>query len=81
MTEQSPSIYLKRLDVAQNMRRFYALSLETNLFGETSLVRHWGRIGSKGQTRCDLFSKATLAHRAMQNLAKAKIGKGYHSAG
>jgi len=32
------------------MRRFYALSTQPTLFGEMSLIRSWGRIGTNGQT-------------------------------
>ncbi|MET0531649.1 MAG: WGR domain-containing protein [Microvirga sp.] len=28
--------------------RFYGLMIERDLFGTTRLVRHWGRIGTKG---------------------------------
>jgi predicted DNA-binding WGR domain protein len=31
--------------------RFYALMIERNLFERTVLMRHWGRIGSRGRER------------------------------
>ncbi|TAX62854.1 WGR domain-containing protein, partial [Rhizobium ruizarguesonis] len=46
MTVQPYRLYIERIDPSKNMARFYALSIEPNLFGETSLVRSWGRIGS-----------------------------------
>ncbi|MGO6922932.1 WGR domain-containing protein, partial [Rhizobium ruizarguesonis] len=49
MTVQPYRLYIERIDPSKNMARFYARSIEPNLFGETSLVRSWGRIGSRGQ--------------------------------
>ncbi|WP_354167368.1 MULTISPECIES: WGR domain-containing protein [unclassified Bradyrhizobium] len=37
------------------MRRFYALSTQPTLFGETSLVRNWGRISTSGKTMVQTF--------------------------
>ncbi len=37
------------------MARFYVLAIEPTLFGETALVREWGRIGSWGRRRLDLY--------------------------
>ncbi|MGO7014944.1 WGR domain-containing protein, partial [Rhizobium johnstonii] len=45
MSTQPYHLYIERIDPSKNMARFYALSIEPNLFGGTSLVRSWGRIG------------------------------------
>ena len=37
---------LRRVDPAQNMRRFYLMQVQPDLFGGASLIREWGRIGS-----------------------------------
>ncbi|BCH62446.1 hypothetical protein RvVAT039_pl08320 (plasmid) [Agrobacterium vitis] len=42
-------IYVERIAPEQNMARFYALAVQPTLFGEVSLVRAWGRIGTRGQ--------------------------------
>jgi predicted DNA-binding WGR domain protein len=39
---------LRRIDPARNMGRFYALSLQPDLFGTVSVVKEWGRIGQSG---------------------------------
>jgi hypothetical protein len=36
-------IVLERRDPTRNMARYYVLSLEPSLFGDTALVRQWGR--------------------------------------
>ena len=43
----SDSVHLRRIDPAQNMRRFYSLSIQPTLFGGASLIRDWGRIGTR----------------------------------
>ncbi|WP_434057371.1 WGR domain-containing protein [Bradyrhizobium japonicum] len=43
------------------MRRFYALSTQLTLFGEMSLIRHWGRIGTSGKTMVRRRSKHSYA--------------------
>ncbi|WP_404513759.1 WGR domain-containing protein [Bradyrhizobium ottawaense] len=38
------------------MARFYVLAIEPTLFGNTALVREWGRLGQRGRRRMDLFA-------------------------
>jgi predicted DNA-binding WGR domain protein len=40
------AIILHRIDPAKNMRRFYRLDVQRDLFGQWCLIREWGRIGS-----------------------------------
>jgi predicted DNA-binding WGR domain protein len=35
-------VQMRRIDPARNMRRFYRLSVQRDLFGRASLVREWG---------------------------------------
>lgn len=48
-------IVLRRIDNSCNMARFYARSIECSLFGESILIRRWGRIGTHGQRREEWF--------------------------
>jgi predicted DNA-binding WGR domain protein len=41
-------VMLERLDPVRNMYRYYVIALEPTLFGDTALVRQWGRIGQQG---------------------------------
>ncbi|MGO6944780.1 WGR domain-containing protein, partial [Rhizobium johnstonii] len=61
MTVQPYHLYIERIDPSKNMARFYALSIEPNLFGGTSLVRSWGRIGSRGQQKIHVFDSEVKA--------------------
>ncbi|MBB1251750.1 WGR domain-containing protein [Rhizobium sp. G21] len=44
-------VYLTHVDPGRNMARFYTMSVQPTLFGECSVVREWGRIGTGGQVR------------------------------
>ncbi|WP_433996279.1 WGR domain-containing protein [Bradyrhizobium jicamae] len=48
-------LVLERCDPARNMARFYVLTIEPTLFGDTALVREWGRLGQRGRRRLDLL--------------------------
>jgi predicted DNA-binding WGR domain protein len=76
--EETPSeILLKSIDHQRNRARFYALSIQPTLFGELSLVRQWGRIGSLGQYKLEFHPTAESAYRAMLRLVAAKRRRGY----
>jgi len=47
------------------------------LFGEWSLVRTWGRIGSGGAIRSDWFVTEKEAQDALEVIEKQKRKKGY----
>ena len=53
--EGTGQVNLHRIDAAQNMRRFYTLTIQPTLFGGASIIRNWGRIGSNGQTMMETF--------------------------
>ncbi len=75
MTEDA--ILLTRREPTRNMSRFYILSIEPDLFKGTALTRNWGRIGTKGQMRIELFGSPSEAERRMRRLLQAKIRRGY----
>ncbi|WP_409187654.1 WGR domain-containing protein [Bradyrhizobium sp. RDM4] len=70
-------IHLRRIDAAHNMRRFYALSTQPTLFGEMSLIRNWGRIGTSGKTMVQTFDGSAEAIEAFVRLERAKRRRGY----
>ncbi len=58
------------------MQRFYTLSLEPILFGDVALVRNWGRIGTRGQTKQHFFDKEMMAQSALDTLHVQKTRRG-----
>jgi len=73
-------VHLKRIDAVQNMRRFYCLTVQPTLFGGASLIRDWGRIGTRGQTLMETFDEADDADKAFDRLERAKRRRGYRDA-
>lgn len=69
--------FLRRIDPSRNMARFYVLALQPTLFGEVSLVRNWGRIGTMGRQKIELFECAGSAEAALSKLAARKVKRGY----
>lgn len=61
------------------MARYYGLTLQPTLFGEMSLVRHWGRIGTRGRQKTESFASGDEAISALSKLATQKIRRGYAS--
>lgn len=77
MIIQRYQLYIERTDTARNMARFYAMSIEPNLFGEACLTRRWGRIGTKGQMMVHHFEAEKDAVALFLDLIRQKRGRGY----
>ena len=76
------AIDLRRIDPAQNMRRFYRMSVQPDLFGGACLVREWGRIGARGQQLIERHADEGRAVSALMKLSAIKQRRGYcHSGG
>ena len=72
-----PSVVLGRIRPEQNQRRFYAALVTADLFGNILLFRNWGRIGTGGRVRLDLYSGAPEAMTALEKLRRTKHRRGY----
>ena len=72
-------VQMRRIDPARNMRRFYRLSIQRDLFGRASLVREWGRIGFRGQMMIETHSDEGKAITALMKLAAVKKRRGYEA--
>jgi len=71
--------YLVRHDEAKNMHRFYQLMTVPGVFGDWSLVKEWGRLGSPGTVRSEWFETEVEAIKALDEIFKKKRKKGYLS--
>lgn len=69
--------HFERRNPALNMKRFYRLTVERDLFGATLLVRQWGRIGTLGRRREEEMPDRTSAEHAADGLARRKRRRGY----
>jgi predicted DNA-binding WGR domain protein len=70
-------LVLERVDPARNMARYYVLSVEPTLFGDTALVREWGRIGRPGRRRLDLHAREGEARVSLGDWFARKLKRGY----
>jgi predicted DNA-binding WGR domain protein len=75
--ETVPYVVLERCDPTRNMARYYVLSLEPSLFGDTALVRQWGRLGQSGRQRIDLFRQHAHAIESLDAWFARKARRGY----
>jgi predicted DNA-binding WGR domain protein len=71
------AVTLHRADPARNMRRFYLLDVQPDLFGQWCFIREWGRIGQPGQVRGVPFPTEDEAHAALDRQRQAKERRGY----
>lgn len=71
-------LHLQRVDPARNMRRFYRITTQDDLFGEVSLLRIWGRIGTQGRQLIDTYADEGSAINALIKLADEKRRRGYN---
>ena len=71
------AIELRRLDPSRNMRRFYRLDIEPDLFGGALLMKTWGRIGTRGRVAAERYDNQGIALAALQNHAECKRRRGY----
>ncbi|MFB6452719.1 WGR domain-containing protein [Bradyrhizobium tunisiense] len=72
-----PYLVLQRCDPSCNMARFYVVTIEPTLFGDTALVREWGRLGHRGRRRMDLFAGRVQAVEALEAWLVRKRRRGY----
>lgn len=68
---------LERRDPTRNMARYYLVAIEPTLFGDTALLRQWGRIGTQGRHRRDLYRNEALAQEALNSWLRRKTNRGY----
>ena len=74
--------YFEKHDDSKNQHRFYAMSIDRNLFGGWSVIRRWGRIGSRrGRQKIDLYDDLESARRALEKKEHEKLRRDYQKVG
>ncbi len=66
------------LDPAKNRARFYLLSWQASLIGDTTLVCRWGRLGTHGRTRVIVVPEGAVVQATIERLIKRRLRRGYH---
>jgi predicted DNA-binding WGR domain protein len=70
-------LHFRRIEPEHNMRRFYRLTVQHDLFGNVSLIRVWGRIGTRGRQIMETHADEGSAINALVELAQQKLRRGY----
>ena len=64
-------------DPTKRTSRFYRVEISANLFQEFSVLREWGRVGSKGRQIIRLFPDLLSASKAADNVRETNLRRGY----
>ncbi|EEY24688.1 MULTISPECIES: WGR domain-containing protein [Brucella] len=75
--QNSLPIHFLKIDPCNNMRRFYTLSIQPNLFGEWCVMRSWGRIGTLGQSVQQTVLNEASANALLRRLVAVRRKRGY----
>jgi predicted DNA-binding WGR domain protein len=59
------------------MARFYRIAVAATLFGDISVLRTWGRIGTHGRTSIETCASVEDAERAVSHTLRQKMRRGY----
>lgn len=76
-----PLAHLHRIDPEANMARYYCIDVAATLFGDVSVLRTWGRIGTHGRTSIETCASVEEAERAASQTLRRKMRRGYLPAG
>lgn len=74
---QRHSVILYRIHQAKNMRRYYRLDVQRDLFGNHCLLRMWGRMGKPGQMRSIPYPTSDEAQTAFHKQRATKERRRY----
>ncbi|THV12800.1 WGR domain-containing protein [Rhizobium rhizophilum] len=77
MITQPYKIYCERHEPDRNMARYYTMEIAPDLFGQTCLIRSWGRIGKRGQQKHHQFAQEGEAVRLFLDILRKKRRRGY----
>lgn len=73
----SEPLLLRRIRPEHNERRFYALTITADLFGNLVLMRNWGRIGTGGRLCEEIHCDFSSAVNSLETLVWHKRRRGY----
>lgn len=65
------------IDADTNKARWYYIDTATDLFGETVLVKRWGRIGRTGQEKLEWFDDLKALEDAIDYITRRRLQHKY----
>ena len=66
-------ITLKAVNPDLNVKRYYTIRIDRNLFGETSISTSYGRIGSKGQLKHYYFESQDSGNSFLRSTLRKRL--------
>jgi predicted DNA-binding WGR domain protein len=73
-------VHLHRVNAEAKMARFYHVDIAPTLFGEVSVLRSWGRIGTHGRTNIETCVTPEEAETTAARTLRQKAQRGYVAA-
>ena len=70
-------VHLHRVNAEAKMARFYHIDIAPTLFGEVSVLRSWGRIGTHGRTSIETCVTSEEAETVAVRTLQQKAQRGY----
>lgn len=67
------------IDPDTNKARWYYIDTATDLFGETVLIKRWGRIGRTGQEKLEWFDDLNLLENEVKSIMQRRKRHGYQN--
>jgi predicted DNA-binding WGR domain protein len=64
------AVHLRRVDPPRNMRRFYRLDMQPDLFDGVLLMKEWGRIGTRARIMAEVTTARLLPTHGDNGLTK-----------
>jgi predicted DNA-binding WGR domain protein len=77
MNTMPSTLRWQSIDPKRNRYRFYSLSLSVDLWGETFLIQHWGRIGTKGKRKF-VWAPPEELDQYVRGILRQRELHGYH---
>ena len=68
------AVHLRRIDATRNMRRFYRLDMQPDLFGGVLLVRHGDALAQKGAALLSISTTRRLQSQHSRNMRRVRRG-------
>lgn len=72
-------VLLYRVNAEANMARFYRVDIAPTLFGEVSVLRSWGRIGTLGRMSVETCATVDEVELRAMKTMKTKLRRGYRA--
>ena len=71
------TLRLTSVDATSNRHRVYVLAWRPTLWGETTLVRTWGRRDRPGRSRTTVYADRDSARAEIRRLLRRRLRHGY----